>query len=73
MTKDDYDKALDKLTELLKAKPLSARAIAKALRCCRPTAYARLAALRERGAAVYEMTARESVTGPDSTLYGVRA
>ncbi len=76
-TKTDYNKTLDKLAELLRRKPMTARAISEALTCCRPAAYQRLRALQERGDAVFEMQAPElpkgsRKPGPRSIAYGIR-
>jgi predicted ArsR family transcriptional regulator len=61
--KPSYDKMLDKLMALLKRKPMTARQIADALDCCRPSAYQRLQALRKRGVFVYTMPPQKG-TGP---------
>lgn len=68
----EYTATLDRLAALLKKKPLTAKAIAKAMDCCIPAAHGRLAALRERGDALYTMPVRESPVGPLSTAYGLR-
>lgn len=72
MSKPEYEKALDQLAALLRRKPLTARAIAAVLGCCKPAAYGRLAALRQRGDSVYSMEVREGAVGPKSLAYGVR-
>lgn len=68
----DYTQTLDKLTALLRRKPLTAKAIAAAMGCCKPAVYHRIAALRERGEQLYSFSTRESPTGPMSTAYGIR-
>ncbi len=67
--KPDYEKTLDKLAAMLRRKSMTAKAIAKALKCCKPSAYHRLAALSERGEKLETETVRESSTGPSATAY----
>ncbi len=71
MTTPAKTKNLDKLAALLRRKPLTARQIAKATGCCRPTAYARLAALEERGDPVFKTTGPGAATGPKPVTYGM--
>lgn len=66
-----YEETLGALHAMLKAKPMTARAVARVLKCCKPTAYQRLRELRKRGAVLLRVKVRESVTGPESTAYGV--
>lgn len=68
----DYNSTLNRLADLLRQAPLTARAIAKALKISKPTAYEQIDALRTRGFCVYSLPIRESPTGPGSTAYGVR-
>jgi DNA-binding Lrp family transcriptional regulator len=70
--RSEYTKVLNKLSASLRRKPMTARAIAEAFNCCRPVAYERLRALEKRGETVFQIRIRESVTGPQSTAYGVR-
>ncbi len=67
-----YTKVLDRLAALLRREPMTARQIAEELKCCRPAAYQRLAALKKRGERIFTMPIRESVTGPGSTAYVIR-
>lgn len=72
-SRKEYPARLKALTELLRLKPMTAKAIAEALGCSKPVVYRRLAALRKCARLkIYEMTVRESVTGPHATAYGVR-
>jgi transposase len=65
--------ALDKLAKLLTKTPLTGKQIAKRMRCSKPTAYAWIALLRERGHVVYELAAPTAGTsGPVPTAFGVR-
>ncbi len=71
-TADDHSRNLDRLRALLKRKPLTARQVAEALECCRPTAYARIEALIARGDQVFTIQATSTGTGPRPVAYGVR-
>jgi hypothetical protein len=73
-THPHYEKDLAKLRALIRRRPMTARKIAKALRCCLPTAYQRLRALERRGEAVFSQPAdgREKRTGPRALEYGIR-
>ena len=71
-TREGYSKILDKLSKMLRQKPMTAKAIAAAFGCARPVAYQRVRELRKRGETVYTIPLRESPTGPESTAYGVR-
>lgn len=71
-TRVQFNRTLKRLVSLLKAKPMTAKAIAEAMECCRPTAYQRLEALRSKGVEVYEVRqVTKGKTGPRSTAYGV--
>lgn len=70
--KTEYNHTLGRLEVLLRRTPMTARAIAKTMGCCRPVAYQRLAALRARGLPICEVQIRESATGPRSTAYSIR-
>lgn len=77
-----YSDTLDRLAEMLRRKPMTAREIAEAFKCCKPIAYKRLQALRQRGDVVFEeMLPPDSRmlggrmlkrSGPRSVAYGVR-
>lgn len=72
-TQAQYEKTLDRLVDLLRDKPMTAREIAKAMKCCRPVVYERLDALEKRGTAVFKLTRfRIPGTGPKPIAYGVR-
>lgn len=64
---------LDRLHVLLTAKPLTAKEISTALKCCLPTAYVRVRELVEQGADVYEVDARSKgkQPGPYAVAFGV--
>lgn len=62
---------LDALLDCLRAKPATARALADALGCTKPTAYARLAALEAQGHKLQRTTVREGSTGPKSVAYSL--
>jgi predicted transcriptional regulator len=71
-SRSDYTKTLDRLSQLLRRKPMTARAIAEHMNCRKPTAYQRLRDLQKRGEEVFTTQVRESDTGPLSTAYSVR-
>ena len=68
---NDYD-AVDALAAVLRARPLTAAAIARIFHCARPIAYARIRALRDRGVRLVETEIREGRTGPTSTAYAIK-
>lgn len=70
-SKSDYEKTLDKLSKLLRRKPLTAKQIAAALACCKPVAYQRVKALQARGERVHIKRVREGNTGPESAQYAI--
>lgn len=64
---------LDQLAELLRSRPHTAKEIAKALKCCKPTAYKRIKALVRRGDRIYTVIEmRDGISGPPPALYGIR-
>lgn len=67
----EYLKILDRLTVLLRRKPMTARAIAEAMHCSRPVAHDRLAALRLRGERLLEVSASQRSTGPKAVAYWI--
>lgn len=65
--------ALDRLADLLRKKPLTAKEIARVTRCCKPTAYARVQALRQRGEPIVETRRRSAgKPGPYAVTYEIR-
>lgn len=62
---------LDALEQLLREQPMTARAIAAAMGCCRPVAYDRLRALKKRGVKLRQRRVREGASGPKATAYSV--
>jgi hypothetical protein len=65
--------ALDQLAGLLRRKPLTAKDIARITRCCKPTAYARVEALKERGEPIVETRRRAAgKPGPYAITYEIR-
>lgn len=64
-------KRLDALATVLRSEYLTAREIARRFKCCKPTAYARIAALKARGESVFEYVDPRGNTGPSPTRYGV--
>jgi predicted ArsR family transcriptional regulator len=69
MTK--YEKTLNRLSRLLRRKPMTAREIADALRCCVPVVYRRLQALEERGERLYCRQTKSSAPGVKAKAYGL--
>lgn len=67
-----HTRALDRLAELLRKEPLTALQISKATKCCKPTAYARLEALKQRGDPIVEIRQRSGRTGPSAVAYSLR-
>lgn len=63
---------LDALAKLLRRRPLTAREIAAATHVSKPTAYARIEALRELGVQVFEVRLRRTHPGPAPVAFGVR-
>lgn len=59
-----FEAALDQLAERLRAKPCTARQLAQALECSKPTVYARLEALEVRGVRIDRKLARDGTRGP---------
>jgi len=68
----NYTKNLDKLAALLRSKPLTVRELADKLDCCKPTVYARIAALQKRGDPVFSLPRPAEGTGPRPLAYGIR-
>jgi biotin operon repressor len=65
-----YESDLNALTRALKARgPVSARQLAEHLKCSKPTIYARLTALRERGVPLKTKRIRDGVSGPMALGY----
>ena len=71
MNKPTYTKNLDKLAGLLRAKALTVRELAALLKCCKPTVYARLDALKARGEPVFTLKVDGHATGPRPLAYGI--
>lgn len=67
-----HDKALNKLAELLRKKPLTALQISQVTGCCKPTAYARLLALKRRGDRLVEIRQSSGRPGPSAVAYSIR-
>lgn len=67
-----HTRALDRLAELLRKEPLTALQIARVTKCCKPTAYSRIEALKERGDPVVEIRQRSGRTGPSAVAYSLR-
>lgn len=67
-----YVKVLDRLAQMLKAKPMTAKAICKAMKCSKVVAHERVKALKEQGHTLYTVKVRESPSGPKSTAHGIR-
>ncbi len=72
MSKDQWGKMLKKLAGMLKTETLTAKQIASRMRCGRPAAYRRIAALRAAGVSVFECPVSERKTGPVAMAYRVR-
>lgn len=68
---ESYTRNLDKLAALLRAKSLTVKEISKQLKCCKPTVYARIAALQARGDRVFSLLTEASGTGPRPQAYGI--
>ena len=66
-----YEKKLDRLADLLRNGYLTARDIAKRMKCSRIQAYRRLNALRELGVSLSEKKVREKPTGPLSRAFTI--
>lgn len=62
----------EQFIEVLKEKPHTALGLKKRLGCTKPTAYARIAALKKR-MEVREMEVREGLHGPKSKAYYIAA
>lgn len=63
---------LDRLLKVLRRTPLTARQIAERFGVSKPTAYARVRALLERGEPIYERRERRlGVPGPAVAVFGV--
>lgn len=70
---NSHAKNLDRLEQILRKKPLTGLEIARVMNCSKPAAYARVEALRARGANVYTITERTGGrTGPAAKSFGVR-
>jgi hypothetical protein len=72
MTREEYEAMLIRLAAMLKTNPMTARQIAKRMKCGKPAAYRRIRALQLNEFRVYETHVRERATGPLATAYGVR-
>lgn len=72
--KTPTDKLPEHLAKLVKAlkKGGTAFALAAKMKCSKPTAYARLRALREHGWVMKEERVREGAKGPEAVFYSVR-
>lgn len=67
-----YTKNLDKLAAMLRDRARTVRELAKELKCCKPTIYARIEALRARGDPVFTFTVVDGgETGPRPLAYGI--
>lgn len=66
-----YHETLNKVLSLLKSKPRTALEIAKLTKCSKPTAYARLQALKKAGVRLARTKVRQGSTGPAATAYSV--
>lgn len=67
-----YDTRLEKLEAVLReGRPLTALQIARRLRCSKPTVYARLAALQERGSKLKLSETRAGKRGPKATAFSL--
>lgn len=60
------------LVKLLREKPRTAREIAHALGCSKPTAYQWVKVLQEQGEAVFVLVERSKRSGPPAKAFGVR-
>jgi predicted transcriptional regulator len=68
----EYDETLTRLADLLRERPMTARAIAAEFKCSKPVAYARLRDLVQRGHKLKTSRVRESTRGPQSLAYELR-
>lgn len=68
MTRKEYTAEIARLAVMLRQRPMTARAIAKALRCSKPVAHERLKAL-QKAHTVVTRKVRESPTGPLAIAY----
>lgn len=66
-----FDAELDKMVELLRKNPYTAKALAKKLKVCKQTVYSRLDALKARGYSLVSEAVREGASGPLATAYRV--
>lgn len=66
---DVYEDELQKLRGVLSSRPQSAKRLAAKLGCSKPTVYARIRTLQERGVAISTVEFREGITGPKTTGY----
>lgn len=71
-TRDAYLDTLDHLAALLRRYPMTAKQIATRYDCCKPIAYARIRALKQRGEKLLKTKVRESATGPKSVAYSIK-
>jgi predicted transcriptional regulator len=69
MISDTYVETLDRLSRLLRRKPMTAEQIAKAMGCCKPIAYARIRALGD--VVSREQRAPGSKRGPRPWIYSI--
>ncbi len=67
MTK--YEETLNKLSALIRRKPMTAKEIAKAMKCCKPAVYQRLAALDQR--LLCTRNGKSKQTGPAPLVYWI--
>ncbi len=63
---------LDRLALMLWSHPMTAKEICARMKCCKPTAYARIEALRKRGEKVFQIVRRSNKSGPAPYAYGIR-
>jgi DNA-binding Lrp family transcriptional regulator len=66
-----HERDLERLAELLAERPRTALEIARTMKCSKPAAYARVAALRKRGHRVRAKSCRAGSRGPLSTQFSI--
>lgn len=72
MTSARFEGELDRLAALLRARgPLTAAQVARALKCCKPAAYARIRALSARESVYQVSKPRKGKRGPVPVAYGL--
>lgn len=72
-----YADTLNQLAAMIRRKPMTARAIAEELGCCKPVVYQRLRELARRGRTVTaqpapELPRGERCSGPRAVVYSCR-